>query len=50
MHSKYILNCRRQVEIKPDGRFMVTVRRQEGCGDGGNGDRRVVQLWNAERY
>ena len=31
---------------------MVTVRKQENGdgGDGGNGDRRVVQLWNAEQY
>ena len=47
---KYVLNCRREVEVKPDGGLMVTVQRQEDCGDGGNGDRRVVQLWNAEWY
>ena len=47
---KYILNCRREVEVKPDGRLMVTVQRREGRGDAGNGDRRVVQLWNAEWY
>ena len=29
---------------------MVTVQRQEGHGDSGNSDRRVVQLWNAEWY
>ena len=50
MHSKVLLNYRREVEGKPDGGLMVTVQRQEGCGDSGNGDRRVVQLRNAEWY
>ena len=55
MHSKYVLNCRREVEIKQDGMLMVTVWRTEGNG-GGDGDanggscRRVVQFLNVERY
>ena len=50
MHSKVLLNCRREAEVKPDCGLMVTVQRQEGRGDGGNGNRRVVQLQNAEWY
>ena len=37
---KYILNCRREIEMKKDGMLMVTVQRQEGTG-GSDGDRRA---------
>ena len=52
MHSKLqLLNCRRYVEIDADGRTVVTVWRPDGHLDGhGNGDIRVIQLWNSDWY